>query len=87
VHVRLLHESGFCPPPSPQQKRFEGLPLCLPRQSAGQETQSSPLPASQMPLPHRGPEFARQSFGQPLQFSPASHTPLLLHTTQLVQVE
>jgi hypothetical protein len=39
VHRASLHETEFAPPPLPQQKRSDGFPFCLPRQSLGQETQ------------------------------------------------
>jgi hypothetical protein len=57
----------------------------LPLQSDGQSTQSSPLPASQTPLPHTAPLAAMQSFEQPLQSSSPSQTPSLSHTGQLEQ--
>jgi len=53
--------SGFWPSPSPQQKRLLGLPFCLPLQSSGQETQSSPSPASQTPLPQSAPDPPAQA--------------------------
>ena len=62
-------------PPLPQQKRFEGLPLCTPAQSAGQVTQFSPSPASQMPLPQKAPPT--QSCGHDAQVSVASQMPLV----------
>jgi hypothetical protein len=86
VHTEFEHGTGFEPSPSPQQYRLEGLPLCLPAQSDGQLTQSSPLPASHTPLPHWAPveDPETQSLGQLLQSSPRSHTPSLSHVTHPV---
>ena len=61
-------------PPLPQQKRLPGLPDCTPAQSVGQETQFSPSPTSQIPLPQRGPPT--QSCGHDPHVSVASQIPL-----------
>src|SRR5262245_8903001 len=78
--VQAPHRVGSQPtgfaPPDPQQKRREGRPLWRPAQSAGQETQFSPLPASQMPFPHTAP-LPAQSAGQLVHVSEASHMPLV----------
>jgi hypothetical protein len=50
--------------PSPQQYRPLGLPVRLPLQSLGQEMQSSPLAASQLPLPQLAAAPPWQSMGQ-----------------------
>ena len=86
VQRESLHVTGWEPAPSPQQKRWLGVPPCLPRQSDGQLRQSSPFPASQMPLPQLAPLPAMQSFAQPWQFSPVSQVPLELHVGHPVQL-
>jgi hypothetical protein len=53
-HWLASQPTGF-DPEKPQQKRVFGLPPWRPLQSAGQLTQLSPLPASQMPLPQTAP--------------------------------
>ena len=59
----------------PQQKRLAGLPLCTPAQSAGHETQLSPSPTSQRPLPQLAPPT--QSCAHDPQVSVASQMPLV----------
>lgn len=75
-----LHATGFWPSPSPQQNRPFGWPFCLPLQSLGHDTQSSPSPASQMPLPQLAPLPLEQSAGQDAQSSPDSQIPLPQHS-------
>ena len=62
-------------PPLPQQKRLAGLPDWIPAQSAGHETQLSPSPTSQTPLPQLAPPT--QSWGHDPQVSLASQMPLV----------
>ena len=73
-HRFTSQPTGFVPA-LPQQKRVPGLPLWIPAQSAGQETQLSPSPASQIPLPQTAPPT--QSCAQLAQVSLASHTPFV----------
>jgi hypothetical protein len=87
VHRASLHETEFAPPPLPQQKRSDGFPFCLPRQSLGQETQFSPLAASQTPFPQVAPLPETQSLGQLVQISSVSQMPSLSQTGHAVQPE
>ena len=82
-------ETGFGPSPSPQQKRLLGLPLVLPLQSDGHDRQSSPSPASQIPLPQLAPGVVKvgQSAAHELQSSPLSQSPLPQTAGQPVQAE
>jgi hypothetical protein len=89
VHRASAQPTGFEPSPSPQQYRLDGLPLWTPAQSDGQDTQSSPSPASQMPLPQTAPLEVPdgQSDGQLVQSSPASHTPSLSQVVHPVHAD
>ena len=77
---------GFWPSPSPQQYLDDGLPLCLPRQSAAHDTQSSPMLGSQTPLPQNPAGSEKQSPPQVEQVSSCSHRPSLSHTGHCEQV-
>jgi len=72
-HRPASQPTGFWPA-KPQQKRPWGLPPWRPAQSAGQETQLSPLPAWQTPSPQTA-AVPTQSAGQESHVSPGSQTP------------
>jgi hypothetical protein len=77
LHRKSAQETGFTPPPAPQQNHPEKVPYCLPLQSAGHVRQSSPSPASHTLFPHSAPvPPAPQSSGQLQPDSPLSHAPL-----------